>query len=94
MCKINMQQKGLCCVFVAFFAALITTVTCGNAFAATTNGIITDANDVRWEYVLTDADLTIKFYDKPAAATTVTVPSLDDLKGLVSGAPASLDTYF
>ena len=94
MCKINMQQKGLCCVFVAFFAALITTVTCGNAFAATTNGIVTDANDVRWEYVLTDTDLTIKFYDKPATATTVAVPSLDALKGLVSGAPASLDTYF
>ena len=89
-------------VFVAFCAfglsAIFSGIINNTAFAAG-SGIITDANDTRWEYILTDAtadkpqELTIKFYDKAPSATTVTVPSLDWLKANVSGVSADLDTY-
>lgn len=76
-------------LLASFFALNISSA----VYADATTGIITDRNDVRWEYIL-DGDLTIKFYDKPAAATTVKVPSLSELISLVPGAPSTLDTYF
>ena len=73
----------------------------GSAFATTTSGIITDANGIRWEYVLATGEqgargsdwLEIRFYDKPENSSTVTFPSLSELKSLVANAPANLDTY-
>ncbi len=89
MSKNKHVVKGFLLLFVAIFA----TVFFSNSAFAESRGIITDANDIRWEYILDDS-LTIRFFDKPANATTVTIPSLDDLKTLVPGAPADLDTYF
>ena len=90
-------------VFVAFCAllasVLFASILGSDSFAAG-SGIITDANDTRWEYSVEDATadrpqrLTIRFYDKTPSATTVTVPSLDWLKSNVPGASADLDTYF
>ncbi|MBR5419430.1 leucine-rich repeat protein, partial [Candidatus Saccharibacteria bacterium] len=105
MCKNKNAIKGSLLHFVAFGAAIfISTLIGGNAFAATTDkGIITDPEtDIRWEYELvTDTNnavepqvLTIRFYDKPATETTVTVPSLSDLISLVPNATNDLDTYF
>ncbi len=97
--SINRCGKVLAFLMASFFVINFSNA----AYAATrTNGIITDANDIRWEYELIDGTgnenepqiLSIKFYDKPENLTTVTVPSLTDVKGLVPGASASLDTYY
>lgn len=84
---------------VAFFAAIfVSAIINGNsAFADTTKGIITGDDDVRWEYTAINAGsdnpiLTIAFYDKPSALKTITVPSLEKLKTLISGI-SSADTY-
>ena len=92
MSKNKHVVKGFLLLFVAVFAA---TIFGGSAYATTTNGIITDSNDIRWEYVYDDNNssvVTIKFYDKPANLTTVTVPSLSQLRSLVPGA-GSIQTY-
>ena len=86
---IRRYSKIAAFLLASFFALNISSA----VYADATTGIITDKNDVRWEYIL-DGDLTIKFYDKPAAATTVKVPSLSELISLVPGAPSTLDTYF
>ena len=92
MSKNKHVVKGFLLLFVAVFAA---TIFGGSAYAATSNGIITDSNNIRWEYVYDDNEssvVTIKFYDKPANLTTVTVPSLSQLRSLVPGA-GSIQTY-
>lgn len=92
MSKNKHVVKGFLLLFVAVFAAIIFG---GSAYATTTNGIITDSNNIRWEYVYDDNEssvVTIKFYDKPANLTTVTVPSLSQLRSLVPGA-GSIQTY-
>ena len=105
MCKNKNATNGSLLHFVAFAAAVfVSTLISGNAFAATTDkGIITDPDtNIRWEYelytdttdVVTPQELTIRFYDKPAAETTVTVPSLSSLISLVPNATNDLDTYF
>ena len=76
----------------------------GNVFAERvySYGVITDANDVRWEYEVGDdvedevepQKVTLKFFDKPSDATTVIVPSLDDVKNLVPNASSDLFTYY
>jgi len=91
-------------LFVAVFATLFITAFIGNssAFAESivTNGMVTDSNDVRWDYVLTTDDeagtqeVRIHFYDKPADTSTIIVPSLSEVLSLVPGARADLDTYF
>ena len=78
---------------VVFFTTILSTIIFGPAaYAAASEGIIEDANHIRWEYIL-DGDLTIRFYDKPANLQTITVPSLNELINLVPGASNSLDTY-
>ncbi|MBO7561039.1 leucine-rich repeat protein [Candidatus Saccharibacteria bacterium] len=64
------------------------------------DGIFTDANDVRWEYLRsydTETEreaVVIKFFDKPANATTIVVPSLAEVLSNVPNATPTLDTYF
>ena len=92
MSKNKHVVKGFLLLFAVVFA---TAIFGGSAHAATTNGIITDSNNIRWEYVYDDNEssvVTIKFYDKPANLTTVTVPSLSQLRSLVPGA-GSIQTY-
>lgn len=97
--NINKTKRGVL-YFAAFFAAIFTSaiINSGSAFAANANGIITGDDGVRWEYNVNDqnsdkAILRIAFYDKPATLKTVTVPSLDKLKSLISGVN-SVTTYF
>ena len=93
MSKNKHVVKGFLLLFVAVFAV---TIFGGSAYAATTNGIITDSNGIRWEYVYDDGDssvVSIMFYDKPESLATVTVPSLSQLRSLVPGA-GSIQTYF
>ena len=97
-------------VIVRFIAFVLTIfvfaiINNGSAFAAASleTGVFTDeATDIRWEWTL-DQDstrtdepqkLTIKFYDKPADLTTVTVPSLSTVLSKVPGANSTLNTYY
>ena len=65
-----------------------------------TDGIFTDVNDVRWEYLRAyDTEtgreaVVIKFFDKPSDATTITIPSLSEVLSNVPNATQTLDTYF
>jgi hypothetical protein len=71
-----------------------------SAFAATltTGGVFTDDNDVRWEWKrqfdseTNQEQVSIMYYDRPAEANTITVPSLSDVIA-ASGASSTLDTY-
>ena len=64
------------------------------------DGIITDSNDVRWEYLhVRDSEtakesVTIKYFDKPSNATTIVVPSLSEVLTLIPNVSQTLDTYF
>ena len=96
--KIKTLTKKLLLLFVAL---VISGVIGQNAYAETQieQGIVTDANDVRWEYRLEtpdegDQELSIYFYDKPATMETIVVPSLNEVLGLVPNAARDLDTYF
>ncbi len=88
-------------VFVAFCALVLSTIftilNTNSTFATGGKGIVT-SGDARWEYSLTGGELTIRFYDKTPSATTVTVPSFENIKSLVAAdgetLPADLDTYF
>ncbi len=99
------KNKHVTKMFLLLFAVLFAAALFNNnsVFAATLNsGIITDANDIRWEYELIDnpddaehpQTLSIRFYDKPANLNKVTVPSLANLISLVPNVSADLDTYF
>lgn len=76
----------------------------GNVFAEAivSNGVITDANDVRWEYEkIDDVDnvdepqkITLKFFDKPSDAATIVVPTLNEVISLVPDASGDLFTYY
>ncbi len=97
-----MKNRKRAHVFLAlFFAVVFGLLARGNAFAETAveKKIVEDGNHVRWEYQLetnteTNAQkLSIFFYDKPADATTVTIPSLQEVLDLVPNADDDLDTY-
>ena len=91
------------------FLAAILSVTIATIFgssstyaeAVITRGLFTDSSDVRWEWQKTideeneaePEQVSIMFYDKPAAATTIVVPSLSDVITAAS-ASESLDTYY
>jgi len=107
MPKIKTQHKGLMLHFAAFVLAVfgLAIINSGSAFAAAslTTGVFTDdATDIRWEWELyqdsTNEEepqkLTIKFYDKPANLTTVTVPSLSTVISKVPSANSTLNTYY
>ncbi|MBP5511802.1 leucine-rich repeat protein, partial [Candidatus Saccharibacteria bacterium] len=93
--------KGLFIAVLSFIVATIFGSSASYAEAVITRGLFTDENDVRWEWQKTiDAEKTeepemvsIMFYDKPAAATTVVVPSLSDVIAAAS-ATSTLDTYY
>ena len=100
MSKNKHATKKYLLLFAVFSAAVFaSTLISNSAFAEAATGIVTDAAGTRWEYVVDDKpdgsgkELSIKFYDKNPDATTVVVPSLSALKGLISAAPADLDTY-
>ena len=93
--------KGL---FAAVLSITITTIFGSSATyaeVAISNGLFTGEGDVRWEWKkITDPDNTaepeqvsIMFYDKPAATTTIVVPSLSDVITAAS-ASESLNTYY
>ena len=105
MCKNKHAINGSLLHVAVFGAAVLaTTLFGGSAFAApvTDKGLVAGEDDVRWEYELTTdssnavnpQELTIRFYDKPATETTVTVPSLSYLISHINGATNDLDTYF
>ena len=63
MSKNKHVVKGFLLLFAVVFA---TAIFGGSAYAATTNGIITDSNNIRWDYVYDDNQssvVTIKFHD-------------------------------
>ena len=89
--------------FAFLVAIFISSFINNSAFAASTSsGVITDANNIRWEYeLIDDADntdepqkLILYFYDKPESLGTVTVPSLSELINLVPNSNANLNTYY
>ena len=104
MSKIKTRNNWVFVAFCAFGLSAIISVIINNSVFAASAGVITDANGTRWEYVFEDADgdepqkLSIKFFDKTPSATTVTVPSFENIKSLVAAAgvtlDANLDTYF
>ncbi len=93
--------KGLFVAVLSFVVATIFGSSASYAEAVITRGLFTDSNDVRWEWQKTiDADneeepekVSVMFYDKPSATTTVVVPSLSDVIAAAS-ATSTLDTYY
>ncbi|MBP5634130.1 leucine-rich repeat protein [Candidatus Saccharibacteria bacterium] len=84
-------------------SVFVSTLISGKAFAAQSAGLITGEDGTRWTYILTNGGigtetapetLEISFYDKPADATTVKVPSLSFLKTNVQYVSNNLNTYF
>ena len=100
-----MNKKGLLKgLLAAVLSATIATIFGSSATyaeVAISNGLFTGEGDVRWEWKkITDPDNTaepeqvsIMFYDKPAAATTIVVPSLSDVITAAS-ASESLNNYY
>ncbi len=97
----KLLMKGL---FIAVLSVIIATIfgsSASYAEAVITRGLYTDSNDVRWEWQKTineenteePEQVSIMFYDKPAAATTIVVPSLSDVITAAS-ASESLNTYY
>ena len=93
--------KGFIAAILSITMAAIFGGSASYAEAVITRGLYTDSNDVRWEWQKTiDADnvkepekVSIMFYDKPAAATTIVVPSLSDVIAAAS-ATSTLNTYY
>ncbi len=93
--------KGLFAAVLSITIATIFGSSASYAEAVITRGLFTDGNDVRWEWQrVVDAEKTIEpeaisvmFYDKPAAATTIVVPSLNDVI-TAAGATETLNTYY
>ena len=97
------KRKVLQVILVIVFSFFCT----NKSYADTTNekGLVTDANGFRWEYNLettttevdeetqTEQTLFFSFYDKPADASTVTIPSLAEMIELTPNAVNSLNTY-
>ncbi len=93
--------KGLLAAVLSVTIATIFGSTSTYAEVAISQGLFTGEGDVRWEWKkITDPDNTeepeqvsIMFYDKPAAATTIVVPSLSDVITAAS-ASGALNTYY
>ena len=89
-------------VLAVLVSAILCTVVSAGAYAEvqSAEGIFTDANDVRWEYVhVVDTEtskeaVAIKYFDKPASMTTIVIPSLSDVIANVPNASQNLDTYY
>ena len=99
--KEHTKSKILTCLsalIFAFLASIIIKAAPAFAEVVTTSGLVTDSNDVRWEYQLDEEDgeqtVYIRFYDKPSDASTIVIPSLSEVLSLVPGANQNLDTYF
>ncbi len=100
----NKYKTILTAFFAAFLSSFITTLIATGAYAepVSERGLFTDSNNVRWEYErITDAEneaepesVSIMFYDKPEAMTTIVVPSLSDVLTAVPNATQTLDTYY
>ena len=103
MSKIKTCNKSVFVAFCALGLSAILSVIINNSAFAAGSGIIT-SGDARWEYTVKDPaadrpqELSIKFYDKAPSATTVVVPSFNDVKSLVTTAGETLDndldTYY
>ena len=102
MRKIKLPSCKIFLQLAITVAIALSTGTSSYATTANDKGIVQDANGFRWEYNLETVTedeqdpattLYFSFYDKPAAATTVTVPTLSEMLSLVPNAPANLDTY-
>ncbi len=93
--------KGLFAAILSLTIATIFGSASTYAEAVVTRGLFTDSNDVRWEWEkIIDTDntaepetLSIMFYDKPASATTIVVPSLSDAI-TAANATSTLNTYY
>ena len=100
----NKYKAILTAFFAAFLSSFITTLIATGAYAepVSERGLFTDSNNVRWEYErITDAEneaepesVSIMFYDKPEAMTTIVVPSLSDVLTAVPNATQTLDAYY
>jgi hypothetical protein len=98
------SKKGFYCL--KLLTALVFAAIIGkNSYAETTydKGLVTDSNNIRWEYnIETDTNtetgeqkktLYFSFYDKPEDMSTVTVPTLSEMLSIVPNVPSDLDTY-
>ena len=105
MKKLFIGNKTKLFGFLSVFTSLALTLIManGSAFATheETTDLFTGEGDVRWQYLrIQDTEneeepesVSIMFYDKPAATTTIVVPSLADVIA-ASGASADLNTYY